>query len=98
MYATLVLKKIKKLLNKSIPIHVVFVHVAVAGDDKWKLVAEKLGLNQDEIRFLDLRHKNPVEALLIFITNQRPAERPMNVGELYNILCECGIPVIADKL
>ena len=22
----------------------------------------------------------------------------MNVGELYNILCECGIPVIADKL
>ena len=62
------------------------------------IVAEKLGLNQDEIRFLDLRQKNPVEALLIFITNQRPAERPMNVGELYNILCECGIPVIADKL
>ena len=71
-----------------------FVHVAVAADDKWKLVAEKLGLNQDEIRFLDQRHKNPVEALLIFITNQRS----MNVGELYNILCECGIPVIADKL
>ena len=88
------LPNIKKLLNKSIPIHVVFFHVAVAGDDKWKLVAEKLGLNQDEIRFLDLRHKNPVEALLIFITNQRS----MNVGELYNILCECGIPVIADKL
>ena len=70
-----------------------FVHVAVAGDDKWKL-AEKLGLNQDEIRFLDLRHNNPVEALLTFITNQRS----MNVGELYNTLCECGIPVIADKL
>ena len=85
-------------MNEAIPIHVVFVHVAVAADDKWKLVAEKLGLNQDEIRFLDLRQKNPVEALLIFITNQRPAERPMNVGELYNILCECGIPVIADKL
>ena len=71
-----------------------FVHVAAAGYDKWKLVAEKLGLNQDEIRFLDLRYKNPVEALLIFITNQRP----MSVGELYNVLCECGIPVIADKL
>ena len=81
-------------MNEAIPIHVVFVHVAVAADDKWKLVAEKLGLNQDEIRFLDQRHKNPVEALLIFITNQRY----MNVGELYNILCECGIPVIADKL
>ena len=81
-------------MNEAIPIHVVFVHVTVAADDKWKLVAEKLGLNQDEIRFLDLRHKNPVEALLIFITNQRP----MSVGELYNVLCECGIPVIADKL
>ena len=71
-----------------------FVHVAAAGDDKWKLVAEKLGLNQDEIRFLDLRHTNPVEALLTFTTNQRA----MSVGELYNILCECGIPVIADTL
>ena len=71
-----------------------FVHVAAAGEEKWKLVAEKLGLNQDEIRFLDLRHKNPVEALLNFITNQRA----ISVGELYNILCECGIPVIADKL
>ena len=70
----------------------------ISGRLKWRLVAEKLGLNQDEIRFLDLRQKNPVEALLIFITNQRPAERPMNVGELYKILCECGIPVIADKL
>ena len=71
-----------------------FVHIAAAADDKWKLVAEKLGLNQDEIRFLDLRHTNPVEALLNFITSQRS----INVGELYNILCECGIPVIADKL
>lgn len=71
-----------------------FAHVAVAGDDKWKLVAEKLGLNQDEIRFLDKRHNNPVEALLSFVTSQCS----MNVGELYNILCECGIPVIADKL
>ena len=67
-----------------------FVHVAVASDDKWKHVAEKLGLNQDEIRFLDLRLNNPVEALLCF--------RSLSVGELYNILCECGIPVIADKL
>ena len=71
-----------------------FAHVAVAADDKWKLVAEKLGLTQDEILFLDLRQKNPVEALLTFIANQRA----MSVGELYNILCECGIPVIADKL
>ena len=76
------------------PIHVVFVFVVVASDDKWKFVAEKLGLNQDEIRFLDLRHTNPAEALLGCVTNHRD----MNVGELYKILCECGIPVIADKL
>lgn len=76
------------------PIHVVFVFVVVASDDKWKFVAEKLGLNQEEIRFLDLRHTNPADALLGCITNHCD----MNVGELYKILCECGIPVIADKL
>ena len=76
------------------PIHVVFVFVVVPSDDKWKFVAEKLGLNQDEIRFLDLRHTNPAESLLGFVTNHRD----MNVGELYKILCECGIPVIADNL
>ena len=71
-----------------------FVHVAVAGDEKWKLVAEKLGLNNEEIRFLDERNTNPVDALLGFIANQRH----MSVGELYQVLCDCGIPVIADKL
>ena len=71
-----------------------FFSIIVALGDKWKLVAEKLGLNHEEIRFLDVRYTNPVEALLVFIANQRY----MSVGELYQVLCDCGIPVIADKL
>ena len=71
-----------------------FLSIIVAGGDKWKLVAEKLGLNHEEIRFLDERNTNPVDALLGFIPNQRY----MSVGELYQVLCDCEIPVIADKL
>ena len=71
-----------------------FLFVIVADGDKWKLVAEKLGLNPGEIRFLDERTLNPVEALLGYISNQRY----LSVGELYQILCECGVPIIADRL
>ena len=71
-----------------------FFFVVVAGGEKWKSVAEKLGLNPGEIRFLDERNKNPVEALFAFVANQRY----MSVGELYQVLCDCGIPVIADQL
>ena len=56
-------------------------------------VAEKLGLNQAEISFLDQRYPNPAEALIGFIAEQRF----MSVGELYKVLCDCGVPVIADR-
>lgn len=65
----------------------------LTGDDKWKFVAEKLGLNQAEISFLDQRYPNPAEALIGFIAEQRF----MSVGELYKVLCDCGVPVIADR-
>ena len=71
-----------------------FFFLVVADGDKWKFVAEKLGLNPLEIRFLDDRYINPVEALLAFVPNQRY----LSVGELYQVLCDCGIPVIADQL
>ena len=71
-----------------------FFFLVVAAGDKWKFVAEKLGLNPTEIRFLDERYNNPVEALLAFVANQRY----LSVGELYQVLCDCGIPVIADQL
>lgn len=71
-----------------------FFFVVLEDGDKWKFVAEKLGLNPQEIRFLDERDRNPVGALLNFVSNQRY----MSVGELYQVLCDCGIPVIADQL
>ena len=71
-----------------------FLFVIVAGGDEWKFVAEKLGLNLDEIRFLVQRTLNPAEALLGFITNQRY----LSVGELYQILCDCELSAVADLL
>ena len=71
-----------------------FLFVIVAGGDEWKLVAEKLGLSRREIRFLDTRTSNPVDALLRFITNQRY----LSVGELYQILCDCELSAVADLL
>ena len=53
-----------------------------------------MDLNPGEIRFLHERNKNPVEALLAFVVNQRY----ISLGELYQVLCDCGIPVIADQL
>lgn len=70
-----------------------FLFFLVAGDDKWKFVAEKLGLSQEEICYLDKRTQNPVEGLIGFIAGQRF----MSVGELYKVLCDCGVPLIADK-
>lgn len=70
-----------------------FLFVIVAGGDEWKLVAEKLGLNHVEIRFLK-RVLNKVGALLEFIGNQRY----LSVGELYQILCDCELPAVADLL
>ena len=66
----------------------------VSGGDEWKLVAEKLGLNLEEIRYLDKRTLNPADALLSYIANKRY----LTVGELYEVLCDCGVPVMADRL
>jgi len=56
------------------------------------LVAEELGLTQKEIRFLDKRTLNPLDAALAFVAKQRH----ITVGELYDLLSECGFPAIAD--
>ena len=58
------------------------------------MVAERLGLTPREIRFLDNRTLNPCDAALAFIANQRYT----SVGSLYDVLNECGFPVIADIL
>ena len=74
--------------------HFVFVVVVIVGGDEWKLLAAKLGFNSDKIRFLNNRTLNPAEAVLGYITR----ERYVTVGKLYDVLNECGLPVIADIL
>lgn len=67
---------------------------ALSGGQDWKLLAEKLGLRADEIRFLDFRVKDPCEGAL----NRVASQGSLNVGDLYNYLVELGYPLIADEL
>ena len=64
------------------------------GRDEWKELAEGLGLNQSEIRFLDKRTLNPMDVALEFIAKQRD----VCVGGLYDSLNKHGFPVLADLL
>ena len=73
-------------------INVHFACVSVT-DWQWKVVAERLGLRAKDIAFLDMRYKNPFEAALTFV-----AQHGMNVDYLYDVLTECGMPVLADNL
>ena len=68
--------------------------LCIVGGEEWKEVAERLGLTPREIRFLDSRTLNPFDAALAFIARQRN----ITVADLYELLNECGYPVIADLL
>ena len=57
-------------------------------------LAEGLGLTPSQIRFLDKRILNPMEAALSFITKQRF----VSVGELYKLLNERDLPMLANLL
>ena len=57
-------------------------------------LAEGLGLTPPEIHFLDKRTLNPMEAALSFIAKQRL----LSVGELYELLNERDLPMLADLL
>ena len=61
---------------------------------QWKVVAERLGFRANEIKFLDMRYRNPSEAALAFVTHHHGT----NVDDLYDVLTECGMPVLADIL
>ena len=69
-----------------------FLCVAVGG--RWKVVAERLGLRGSAIEFLNERYRNPSEATLAFAAKCYG----MNVDDLYEMLIECGWPVLADVL
>jgi len=64
------------------------------GRDDWKEVAEKLGLTHDEINFLDVRTRNPAEEMLCYVTRRFN----LTVGDLYDLLIACELPVLADLL
>ena len=58
------------------------------------MVAERLGLSPAEIRFLERRCLNPFESALVHCRNQRY----LTVGQLYDVLVDCGLPMFADLL
>ena len=58
------------------------------------MVAERLDLKPSEIRFLDRRFPNPFEPALIHSRKQQY----LNVGQLYDVLVDCGFPLTADLL
>ncbi|XP_068724936.1 uncharacterized protein [Montipora capricornis] len=60
----------------------------------WQVVAERVGLRANEIKFLDMRYPNPSEAALTFVAQYHG----MNVDYLYDVLTECGMPMLADIL
>ncbi|XP_068689890.1 uncharacterized protein [Montipora foliosa] len=68
--------------------------IDLSSGEEWKNVAEKLGLNPKEIRYLDKRTLNPCDAALAFASQRCH----INVDDLYDVLTECGYPVLADTL
>ena len=64
------------------------------GGDEWKLLAEKLGFSQIEIRFLDNRVVNPSDVVLGAVGNHRH----LSIGEIYDALVDCELPAIADLM
>ena len=70
------------------------VSIYFVGGEERKLVAEELGLSPREIRYIDKRVMNLCEAVLAYISKQCS----ISVGELYDGLNKCGLPVTADLL
>ena len=68
--------------------------IILVGRDDWELFAEKLGLTPAEIRFLDKRTRYQVLEVLIFASQKYL----ITVGDLYDVLKDCGLPAIADFL
>ena len=74
--------------------HKELINVPFSGGEEWKLLAEKLGLKDTEIRYLDKRTMNPCLEALVHSHRQRF----IDVGRLYDTLIECEQPIIADLL
>ena len=68
--------------------------VCVTVGGRWKVVADRLGLRGSEIEFLDERYRNPSEPTLEYGARRHG----MNVDDLYDVLTECEMPMLADIL
>ena len=68
--------------------------VFIVGGEEWKVVSERLGLSAREIRFLDVRLRNPCEAALLVVSQRRC----LTEDNLYDMLTECEMPMLADIL
>ena len=78
-------------LNRETACKIMFIFI---GGDEWMMVAERLGLTPSEIRFLDKRSPNPFQFALFHSRNQQY----WNVGQLYDVLVDCGFPGFSDLL
>ena len=74
--------------------NVVHFSLGFSADDSWKLLAERLGVGMDNIRFYDRRKENPVDALL----RDWELKEGSTVGNLYDYLVKLELPVIAEYL
>ncbi|PFX13510.1 uncharacterized protein LOC111345949 [Stylophora pistillata] len=68
--------------------------ITLSGREDWEIFAEKLGLTPAEIRFLDKRAKNQVLEVLVHASQKDL----ITVGNLYDVLKDCGMPILADLL
>ena len=68
--------------------------VFVGGGEEWKLVSERLGQSAREIRFLEVRLRNPCEAALLVVSQRRC----LNEDDLCDMITECEMPMLADIL
>ena len=72
-----------------------FVSLLFSADDHWKVLAERLGMENTSIKYLDSRRiENPADEVLRYWE----VKANSTVGVLYDLLVDIGCPVIADIL
>ena len=84
-------KSVFSIVTQFIKEHNIFLYVV---GERWKPLAEKLGLSEIEIRFLDERVVNPSHVVLGAVAKHRH----LSVGEIYDTLVDCELPVVADLM
>ncbi|KAL9966339.1 hypothetical protein ACROYT_G024393 [Oculina patagonica] len=72
--------------------------VHLCGGDEWMMVAERLGLSPAKIRYLERRCQNPCQNPFEYAVGHTRSQQHLNVGQLYDVLVNCGFPIFADLL